>query len=172
MSDFLRPGARDALWRLRDVIGAAAVCVIGAWWLATFYSPVRWVGWAIVALGIVWALGAMQRLRFAQDGQGPGVVKIVERRLAYFGPLSGGVMEMDDLSLLELEPEALPKAHWILTSNTGNRLEIPINADGSEALFDLFGSLPGIETEKMLNTLATLPEQRVVIWQNTKSILH
>ena len=172
MADFLRPDARATLWRYRDVIAALGVCVLGAWWLSTFYDPVRWLGWAFIALGVVWALGAMQKLRFAQDGQGPGVVKIGERRLAYFGPLSGGVMEMDDLATLELEPDALPKAHWILTSVRGDRLEIPVNADGSDDLFDLFASLPGIETEKMLHSLSTQPNYRVVIWRATKPLLH
>jgi len=172
MSDFLRPEARATLWRFRDVIGAAIMIMVGLWWSATFYSPVRWIGWAIIGLGAVWATAAFQRLRFAQDGEGPGVVKVVERRLAYFGPLTGGVMEMDDAAKLELEPQAYPAAHWVLTSLTGDRLEIPVNAEGADVLFDLFASLPGIETSKMLATLNDTPDQRVVIWQLTKPLLH
>lgn len=172
MSDFLRPAARDALWRWREVIGAAAVIMLGLWWSTTFFSPVRWIGWAIVGLGAVWAMGAFQRIRFAQDGEGPGVVKIVERRLAYFGPLTGGVIEMDDAAKLELEPNAYPAAHWIITSLSGDTVEIPVNAEGADALFDLFASLPGIETQKMLATLNHTPDQRVVIWQATKPLLH
>ncbi len=172
MSDFLRPAARDAIWRFRDVIGAAFLIAFGLWWAATFYSPVRWVGWALIGVGAIWAAGAFQRIRFEQDGQGPGTVKIVERRLAYFGPLSGGVMEMDDAAMLELDPEAYPVAHWIITSQSGDRLEIPVNAEGSDALFDLFASLPGLATEQMLHTLSNQPDQRVVIWQRSKPVLH
>lgn len=172
MSNFLRPEVRAALWRFRDVIGAAVVIAFGLWWSATFFSPVRWVGWAFVALGAIWAMGAFQRVRFNQDGDGPGVVKIVERRLAYFGPLTGGVVEMDDAVKLELEPKALPAAHWIVTSAAGNVVEIPVNADGAEALFDLFASLPGIQTQKMLSALNEAPDQRVVIWLATKPLLH
>ena len=172
MLNFLRPEARAAIWRFRDVIGAGAVILIGVWWLATFFSPVQWVGYAILALGIFLALAGMQRLRFRQDGDGPGVVKIVERRLAYFGPLTGGVMDMDDAMKLELEPVAQPAPHWILTSQTGDVVEIPINAEGADGLFDLFASLPGIETGKMLGLLENNPEQRVVIWSLSRPLLH
>ena len=172
MLDFLRPEARAAIWRLRDVIGAGAVILIGIWWIATFFSPVQWVGYAILALGAFLALAGIQRLRFRQNGEGPGVVKIVERRLAYFGPLTGGVIDMDDALKLELEPAAHPAPHWVLTSQTGDIVEIPVNAEGADDLFDLFASLPNIETGKMLELLENSPEQRVVIWSKSRPLLH
>ena len=172
MLNFLRPEARAAIWKWRDVIGAIAVIAVGAWWLLTFFSPVQWVGYAIIGLGVIWALGAVQRIRFNQDGEGPGVVKIVERRLAYFGPLTGGVIDMDDALKLELEPAAYPAPHWVLTSQTGDILEIPVNAEGAEGLFDLFASLPDIDTGKMLQHLENSPDQRVVIWSMARPLLH
>ena len=163
MAEFLRPEARAALWRWREALGGLAIALLALWWLASFYAPVRWIGWAILALGVAATLGGIQRARFRQSGQGPGVVQIRERRLAYFGPLTGGIIDMDDVTRLELDPAARP-AHWILSGIGGQSLEVPVNATGADDLFDLFATLPGIRTEAVLAALERHPEARVTIW--------
>ena len=172
MPDFIRPQARAALWNWREVIVAIGIFAFGLWWLAAFYPPVRWVGWAFVVLGALLALAGLQRARFRQSGQGPGVVNIRERRLAYMGPLTGGVIDVDDLTRLELEPKALPAPHWILSGIGGQSLAIPINADGAEALFDVFATLPGIRTGQVLDVLSHTPQARVTIWSRSRPLLH
>ena len=42
---------------------------------------------------------------------------------------------------------------------------IPIDADGADALFDAFASLPGLKTERMLAQLHDAPTTPVVIWE-------
>ena len=90
MADFLRPEARAFLWRWRDVWVGLAVVGLGIWWGLRSFGPVSWLGYLLVAAGVVWAIAGIQRARFRQDGDGPGVVQIRERRLGYFGPLDGG----------------------------------------------------------------------------------
>ena len=34
----------------------------------------------------------LRRLQFGQTGRGPGVVKVDEGQIAYFGPLTGGAV--------------------------------------------------------------------------------
>lgn len=172
MVDFLRPEARASLWRWRETIAGIGIAIFGAWWLGTFFQPVQWVGWGFVALGIVLAIAGAQRAMFRHGAGGPGVVKLVERRVGYFGPLTGGAMDMDDVTALSIEPNALPAAHWILQDGKGQELAIPVNAEGAEVLFDAFSSLPGIQTRTLLNALNTPPPERVVIWQIEPRLLH
>lgn len=166
----IRPELQEALVKWREVLIGLAIAVFGAWWSVTANGLVAFLGYAAVALGVVLMIGAWQRLRFQAEGQGPGVVKIVERRLAYFGPLEGGTMEMDDLIKLEVDGLSYP-THWVLTSALGQVLRFPVNAEGADALFDLFESLPGIQTEAMLSVLNRTPDQRVVIWERSAPLL-
>jgi len=166
----IRPELQQSLTKYRDVLIGLGLAIFGAWWSATANGVVAFLGYIAIALGIVLMIGAWQRLRFQAEGRGPGVVKIVERQLAYFGPLEGGTMEMDDLTRLELDGLSFP-AHWVLSSSYGKVLRFPVNADGSEALFDLFSSLPGIKTEAMLSVLERTPDSRVVIWEQHAPLL-
>jgi len=99
-------------------------------------------------------------------------VQIRERRFAYFGPLDGGVMDVDDLSKLEIDPSSHPAPSWVLTGVGGQRLAIPINATGAEELFDVFAALPNIQTNVVLDVLSRTPDARVTVWQRTKPLLH
>ena len=47
-------------------------------------------------------------------------------------------------------------------------LHIPVNAEGSEALFDAFAALPGLRTEHMLAQMQRLPAFPTVIWQKAR----
>lgn len=163
MADFLRPAARAALWRWREIIAGLAVAALGLWWGITAFGITRWLGWVMLAGGVTLIWTGWQRLRFARGGGGAGVVQIDERRLAYFGPLTGGVIDLDDLARLVLDPTGKP-AHWLLTGTGGQSLTIPVDAEGADQLFDLFAALPGIRTERMLDVLARTPDARVTIW--------
>lgn len=166
----IRPELREQFWTWRDVLLGLAVAILGAWWSSTAHGAVAFLGYGAIVLGVVLMIGGWQRVRFRAAGQGPGVVQIVERRLAYLGPLNGGTIEMDDLTRLELDGGSSP-AVWILSAPGGQLLHIPVNAAGSDLLFDLFASLPGIKTEAMLAELARTANQRVVIWERSLPML-
>lgn len=172
MADFLRPEARAALWRWREALTGAGVIAFGFWWGVGAASLVQWIGWAVVVLGVALALAGIQRARFRTGAGGPGIVQVDERRLSYFGPLTGGIIDMDDLIRLELDPQALPAPHWILSGQGGQRIAIPINANGADALFDLFASLPGIRTAQMLAAMEHAPKARITIWDRPPARLN
>lgn len=172
MADFFRPEARAFFWRWREVLFAAAVVALGVWWALAGVGITVWLGYIAIVVGIGWGVAALQRVRFAQGGDGPGVVQIRERRLAYFGPLDGGIIDVEDLTRLELDPASHPEPSWVLTGVGGQRLAIPINAKGSDALFDVFAALPGIKTDTMLGVLSRTPDARIIVWSKDKPLLH
>lgn len=168
---FLRPEATAALWRWREVMAGVAVLAFGLWWAVAMYSPVRWLFVPLLAIGAGVTWTGIQRVRFRRGGGGAGVVQIVERRLAYWGPLTGGMVDMDDLARLTFDPGHRP-AHWVLTPHGGVPLLIPVDAEGADALFDLFTALPGLKAERMLDLLAHPPDLPVVLWDAAQLRLH
>lgn len=163
--EIMRPEAKAALWRWREVLTAGAVVLLGLYWTMIAFGIARLFGAAVAVLGIALAATAFQRLRFAQSGLGPGIVRVDERRLEYLGPLTGGILDLDDLVAVELEPRARPAPHWILTGPGDQIVAIPVNAAGAEALFDVFAALPGIRTGAMLAALEQTPDARVTVWR-------
>ena len=172
MADFFRPEARAFFWRWREVLLAGVVLALGAWWALTGIGINQWLGYIFCIIGTGWGIAGVQRARFAQDGNGPGVVQIRERRLAYFGPLDGGVMDVADLSRLEMDPTSHPAPSWVLTGIDGQRLAIPVNATGAEDLFDVFTTLPDIKTATVLAVLSRTPDARFTVWSRAKPLLH
>jgi hypothetical protein len=164
MDSLLRPAARDALWRWREILAGGAVVLLGLWWAARAFGIMMWLGFAVAALGVMILVTGVQRMRFARGGGGAGVVEINERRIAYLGPLSGGVVDIDDLASLELDPTGHP-AHWRLRPQVGAPVVIPVDAEGADGLFDAFAALPGIRTERMLEALNSGPAASVLVWQ-------
>ena len=170
MDSFLRPEARATLWRWREVLLGGLIGTLGLWWLLNSFGWVRWVAGLIIVGGVLMAVVAVQRLRFNMGTGGAGVVQVDERRLAYYGPLTGGVIDLGDLTRVDLDPTGKP-AHWVLRDQSGQMIYIPVNAAGAEALFDVFAALPGIRTERMLDLLTNNPKEQVLIWQRTQGRL-
>ena len=171
MSDFMRPEARELLWRWRETLIGFALAGVGLWWSLGSFGIVRWIGVILTIGALTLLIAGVQRARFRQTGDGPGIVQVAERRLAYLGPLTGGQMDIADLIRLELDPTGHPAAHWILTGLGGQSIAIPINAQNADALFDLFGSLEGIQTTALLNVLLNTPAVCVTVWEKTLTLL-
>ncbi|MCF2871186.1 hypothetical protein L0664_08915 [Octadecabacter sp. G9-8] len=156
----IRPEIRDGLWRWREVIAALALAAVGLWWGTVSFGIVQWIGWGMAALGAMLAFSAAQKVRFKSDGDGPGVVTLDERRVTYLGPLDGGVADLDLMVQLDLTPAPA----WRLINADGNYIDIPTNAMGVEALFDVFLALPGIKTEYMLSVLQRTRPAQMTVW--------
>lgn len=161
---FIRPEARAALYRWREALIGLAIALMGLLWVAGPRGLLGVLGWGLIPLGIILAVIGIQRARFRKEGNGPGVVQVDEGQITYFGPLTGGAVAARDLERLTLDPTARP-AHWVLTQPGHPPLHIPVNAKGAEALFDVFSSLPGLRTERMLTHLQGKPSHPVVIWE-------
>lgn len=160
----IRPEAREFLIRWSEVFAALVVLCVGLWWAARSYGAMAFLGYALVPIGAAWAFIGWRRARFHSTGHGPGVVRVDEGELRYFGPLSGGSVQVVDLQRVILDPSLKP-AHWILEHDGGPALQIPVNAEGADALFDVFSSLKDIKTERMLGQLQGGATYPVVIWQ-------
>ena len=167
----LRPQARAVLWRWREGWIGAAVLALGGWWAIGFLGLLQWVGFAVALIGLALIVTGVQRGRFRNGQDGPGVVQVDERQIAYFGPLTGGVVALGDLSRIAIDRTGHP-AHWVLGQPGQPDLLIPLNARGSDQLFDAFASLPGMRTEHMLAQMRSDAADTVVIWQKRTNALH
>jgi len=161
---FMRSDAQATLLRWRDAMISCGVLTLGLWWVFRTYGLLNWVGYAVSLIGAVMLLASLQRLRFRTGLNGPGVVRIDEGAIAYFGPLTGGAVALSELNSLALDHTAKP-AHWRLSQQGLDDVYIPLSAEGADTLFDVFASLPGIRTEWMLAQMKRHAEQEIVIWQ-------
>jgi len=103
-------------------------------------------------------------LRFRRAEAGPGVVQVVEGQISYFGPEEGGFIALNDLVELHLIDAAQT---WLMVAQDDTRLEIPVAAAGSEALFDAFATLPELRMQALLDALnAPEPPLARAIWMH------
>lgn len=157
----MRPEIKALLIRWREVLAAAAITLLGAYWALTSFGPLSLLGWTMVIAGLAFGYSGAQRARARRGGEGPGVVTIDERRVTYLGPLDGGVADLDLLARLELAPGG---PHWRLIAQTGARLDIPVDARGADQLLDLFAALPGLRMETLLRQMASAETDLQLVW--------
>lgn len=167
---FIRPDAKIALFRWREALVGIGVLLLGLWWVSGS-GILQWVGAAVTLGGAILIFTGLQRGRFRSGKGGPGVVTVDEGQISYFGPLSGGVTSIDDLAMIILDPTQTPPV-WILQQPRQSDVAIPVNAEGTDLLFDAFAALPGIRTEHMLSALKADATQPVVIWAKPVARLH
>ncbi len=171
---FLRPDATALVARWWGAGFSIAVALIGVYWGLTAFGFVRWLGWALVPLGLVAAIAAAQKARFGAGGGGAGVVSVDEGRISYFGPTDGGVVALDDITRLSLDRRGVPHT-WRIDRPGQPALTIPNDAEGAGALFDAFVTLPGLSIETLLvarrGAPSTAPGQIHVIWQRAPTAI-
>ncbi len=151
---FVRPELVEAAQRWREVIAAGATLVAGLWLLSRPGFALPAIGLVLIVVGLGWAALALRRLRFRQDGEAPGIVRVTEAQIAYLGPRVGGFIGLPDLSELRLLSYRGRRV-WKLRSAGGEALHIPVEAQGAEALFDAFAALPGMDTAALVAALGT-----------------
>ena len=169
---FIRPEIKDAFVRAREAITGVFVTILGAYWALGDSDMMRIIGTSLVIAGALLFFAGIQRARFRIGTGGAGVVHVMEGQVAYYGPYEGGAMAIAELTKVELDPTTRPASHWVLHDPHSPPLRIPTNAEGAEALFDVFASLDGIQTERMLSELTGSPQKQVVIWQAKPPALH
>ena len=165
---FIRPEILDRARRWRESLAGAAAAACGAWLGLTGTGAAAVVGTVLVLGGALLVFAGVQRARFRRGGQGAGVVGLDEGRLTYFGPVEGGVVAVEDLAHVDLVSAGSGSAglvsSWVLESPGAAPLVIPVDAAGAEVLFDVFASLPGIDTGAMLRAVDAAHRGRVTIW--------
>jgi hypothetical protein len=95
-------------------------------------------------------------------------VRVVERRLAYMGPVTGGLMDLDDLQRLAVA-RGPAGAEWLLTGPHGQTLTVPANALGADVLFDAFAALPGLSAEALIVAVNAPPAQPDILWSRSRA---
>jgi len=168
----IRPEVREQIWGLREVIAALGLMVLSLWWAMSSFGFMRWLAFGLAFICIFLAFAAFQRARFASRGQGVGVVEIDEGIISYLTAYTGGQVEIEMLTSVILIPAGKGIAHWQLEASGQIPLTIPLNAVDAEKLFDVFVSLDGIETERMLRQIKETPKSPVVIWRKRTLALH
>ncbi len=169
---FIRPELSEAIVRFRDAIAGVAVSLVGLYWALGSVGTLSVLGTSMVVAGALLVFAGIQRGRFRTGAGGAGVVLVDEGQVTYFGPVEGGTVVISEIDRVAYEPGINSNSEWILDDKNENPLRIPTNAEGAEALFDVFAGLEGLHTEKMLSVLENSHPRQVVIWESNATSLH
>ncbi|MEM7525221.1 MAG: hypothetical protein AAF360_15990 [Pseudomonadota bacterium] len=171
----LRPEVSALFRRWAETAAYVAATALAIGWLAT--SRVDGVVfWALVAFvcftGALLIRSAALSALGASEGEAPGVVRIDERRIAFFGPHGGGVVALDDIFAIELwgadEAYWRYEVEWVLRwSETEAALIIPVSAIGAEGMIDAFSALPGFAPTRAIAALSLHDGETVTIWRRS-----
>ncbi len=146
---FVRPELVAAFARGRELAiwGVALALGLGLIWrgYARLEPLVFVIGACLAATGFALLRGALNRLRLAPAGPGPGVVLIDEGRVGLLGPAAGGFVDLPALVSVAVAGAPGADRTWVLRAEDGTRLEIPFGAIGAERLPDALAVLPGID---------------------------
>lgn len=162
----IRPEIRAFAARWHEMLIGAALVLVGARWGLWGYGLAPFLGGVVVVLGGLGMALGWQRGRFRASGSGGrGVVSLEEGLLLYLAPDGGDAVALSDLTRITLHPAPAPSGtrFWRLESATV-RLDIPVNAEGVEALFDCFTRLPGLAISHALTALEHPLTHPVQIW--------
>lgn len=165
----IRPAARDALWRWREVAMAAAGALAGLWLIGLGGLLLVPLGLALAAVSAGMGVLAWRRMRFHREVDAPGLVEVTEGQVGYLGPTFGGYVALADLADLRLVRIG-GRAAWRLRQTDGQTLLIPAEAQGADALFDAFAALPGLDTQALVSALDARDDDRV-IWRRVRPAL-
>lgn len=164
---FLRPEATALILRWREALAGAGCLALGVWWGFGFSGLLPYIGYLLIGLGALLIFVGLQRARFRIPGRGPGIVRVIEGQISYFGPLTGGAIALSDLTRLCIDTSGKP-AHWVLQQDDQPDLHIPVTAEGAEALFDAFARLPGLKTEQMLAQMQGHAAAPFPVWEKSR----
>lgn len=169
---FMRPEAAEGLRRWREVLIAVLMTALGLHWLLTSFGIFKALGALITILGVVWIVLSVRRARFDRGGGGAGVVTVDEGRVAYFGPETGGTLAIAGLVSIRMVVNDDGSKNWYLLAQDTTPLDIPVNAEGADALFDVFSNLPGLDMKVVQAALDQPLAEDVLLWHVEMRKLH
>jgi hypothetical protein len=163
---FVRPELAEAARRWREPLLWAALLATGVFLLwrgmaREAFLPLL-IGALFAATGGLLIRGSIARTRLATLPPGEGLVLLDEGRIAFFGPVHGGFLNLDDLVRVEVIPGAAPK--WDLSGRDGTRLRIPFAARGADILPDALSILPGFSIPARLDLIDGSAARSRVVW--------
>lgn len=148
----IRPELAAFVRRWSEVLTGLGIAALGLWGMQARGGFYLSLAIAVVIIGLALALIGWRRLRFDRTGDAPGIMQVLEGQISYFGPETGGFLGIADI----LEVHLIDKSRtWRLVSDSGTAVEIPVAANGAQALFDIFAALPGMNMPALLAALET-----------------
>ena len=125
---FIRPEAKLALWRWREVLAAGFVLLLGLSWINGPGGLLGWLGWTLVVVAAALSIIGLQRIRFRTGQAVPVSSPWMKARFGYLGPLDGGIVATREIDRLALDPSLHQRrtGFWIRTgtanpSHSGER---------------------------------------------------
>lgn len=165
----IRPEAIALLRHWREVLIGLALLAAGVWLTARPGYILPGLGALLALAGLALTVIGTRRARFRAEGEGPGIVQVVEGQISYFGPHGGGFMALDEITRLWLSADG---THWLIRAEDGRHLSIPRAARGAEALFDIFATLDGLDIAQLLRRIEAAPSLTdQLIWQRKARVL-
>lgn len=166
--NLVRPEARAALLKWREAIVGLACVGLGLRWVVNEIGALFLIGSGLLIVGSALTFAGLQRGQFRTREGGVGLVEVDERQITYFGPFDGGAVAIAEIVELGVDP-----AHnWLVRDGQGTHLLIPQSSRGSDALFDAFSLLPGLNGAELVEAVQSTPRQYTIIWQKQQPRLH
>ncbi len=164
---FIRPEAMATLTRWREVALSLAGVAFGTWVMLRggwFYGI---LGGLVLTFALGLALTGWRRMRFDTGDGAPGIVQYDEGAIAYFGPETGGVVALSEIT--EVQAVSRPGGLvWRIEQTDAAAVEIPVGAHGAERLFDTFAALPGARPAAFLDAVENPPQGQRRIWRRAQ----
>lgn len=170
---FVRPELKARLHTWREPITWSVVALAGLLLVWHGYAAIDLLpfllGLVALAVGLGLLLPALRRLRLSAETPAEGMVLIDEARIAYLGPKGGGFVDLPSVARVEIvtRPHIPPaSAHaWVITTEDGERLTIPLGAQGADGLLDALSPLPGIDFDAGVSAVLSRRPGRAVMWR-------
>lgn len=166
---FIRPEAKAALRRWREVLAGLVVGLTGVWLITNRFGALYLIGWGLTVGGFSMVIAGIRHARFPAGSGGAGIVELDERKLTYFAPDKGGAVSLDDLQNVTIrttdDGPLASDMFWEWTDIAGQTLIIPGDAEGTEQLFDALSALSGVDYDAIMSASGEATQNHFVIWQ-------
>jgi hypothetical protein len=170
MSSFIRPELAQFFRRWREPIAASLLALLGLGMLWRGIARYNWmtegIGLVLLGLGLATFWAGYRRAQFNRFGKGPGLIQVTERQISYMTSLGGGSVDIADITRLELRSTLEFGRIWVIKQSMDETMFIPVDAAGSEALFDAFSALPGMEAGQLVAAINKKGQQRQIVWRD------
>ena len=161
----IRPGAMALLTRWREALAGGLALALGGWLWLGFRGLPALFGLAALLVGLFLVISGVRAARFRTGARSPGIVGVDEGRITYMGPLTGGLVELDELTQVAFHRPDVGDAYWRLSQRQGEALVIPEGAIGSDRLLDALAPLPGLDAGAMVRAVQTRDPGAVTVWR-------
>ncbi len=173
----IRSDLKKRLSTLRfNWLEAVSFLVVAGLGLALAHKGYVMGGWITTALGVILAAVAigylLLLLRLAgthRETAAFGVVEITERRIAYLAPTNGVVVDLDDVSRIDIvTTDGGPFASdvfWVFDIDGQSPVQIPASAKDAGDIINVVDGLPGASMTAVIAAMSSTDDAVFEIWK-------